>query len=145
MTGWERPWLREVGDGTPPGNRPAPDVADTFPPHSEGVQRMAPMPEPMKMLAFLPLLAISASLAAISPVDQRRDQDQAWAALRQGRILRLPEIERRVLPIMAGAQYLGVEFDQASAVYTLKFLRDGTVIWVEVDGRSGAIIGRTGR
>ena len=77
--------------------------------------------------------------------DQRREQDQAWAAARSGRILPLREIERRVLPGMAGAQYLGVEFDPDSAVYTLKFLRNGAVIWVEVDGRSGAVIGRTGR
>ena len=46
---------------------------------------------------------------------------------------------------MPGAQYLGVEFDAESAVYTLKFLRDGAVIWVEVDGRRGQIVGRTGR
>ena len=55
------------------------------------------------------------------------------------------EIERRVVPTMPGAQYIGVDFDPGSAVYTLKFLRDGHVIWVDVDGRSGQIIGRTGR
>ena len=89
---------------------------------------------------FLPL-----ALAASAAPNQRREQDQAWAAAKSGRILPLKEIERRVLPTMAGAQYLGVEFDADSAVYTLKFLRDGAVIWVEVDGRSGQIIGRTGR
>ena len=94
------------------------------------------------MSAFLLSLAL---LAPAVPSDQRRDQDQAWAAARSGRILPLREIERRVLPGMAGAQYLGVEFDPATAVYTLKFLRDGAVIWVDVDGRSGQIVGRTGR
>ena len=98
----------------------------------------------MKVLAFLPLLALAAP-APSAPADQRRDQDQAWAAVKQGRILPLREIERRVLPTMAGAQYLGVEFDPGSAVYTLKFLRDGNVIWVDVDGRTGQVIGRTGR
>ena len=44
---------------------------------------------------------------------------------------------------MAGAQYIGVEFDPGSAVYTLKFLRDGRVIWVDVDGRTGQVLGRT--
>ena len=93
------------------------------------------------MLAVLLPLALAASAAP----DQRREQDQAWAAARSGRILPLKEIERRVLPTMAGAQYLGVEFDADTAVYTLKFLRDGAVIWVEVDGRSGQVVGRTGR
>eukprot|EP01037_Dinobryon_pediforme_P024444 gene24444-26244_t len=45
---------------------------------------------------------------------------------------------------MRGSQYLGFDFDAERGIYTLKFLRDGTVIWVEVDGRSGQIIGRTG-
>ena len=89
-------------------------------------------------------LLLPVALAA-SPPAQRREQDQAWAAAHSGRILPLKEIERRVLPTMPGAQYLGVEFDAESAVYTLKFLRDGAVIWVEVDGRSGQIVGRTGR
>ena len=102
------------------------------------------MPSHMKMFAFLPLLALATPVAS-APVDQRRDQDQAWAAVRKGRILPLREIERRVVPTVAGAQYLGVEFDSASAVYTLKFLRDGNVIWVDVDGRTGQVIGRTGR
>ncbi|MBN8816886.1 MAG: hypothetical protein J0J06_15740 [Sphingomonas sp.] len=94
------------------------------------------------------LLALSLSSSVIPAVDepclQRRDQDRAFEARKQGRILPLPEIERRVIPTMAGAQYLGPEVDFDSGVYTLKFLRNGTVIWVRVDGRSGQIIGRTG-
>ena len=49
-----------------------------------------------------------------------------------------------MLPTMRGSQYLGFDYDTDRGIYTLKFLRDGTVIWVEVDGRSGQIIGRTG-
>ena len=94
-------------------------------------------------MAMLPLLL---ALGASAPVsDQHRDQDQAWAARRQGHILPLKEIERRVVPTMPGAQYIGVDFDPGSAVYTLKFLRNGAVIWVDVDGRSGQIVGRTGK
>ena len=55
------------------------------------------------------------------------------------------EIERRVVPSMPGARYLGFDFDDGPSVYTLKFLRDGQVIWVEVDGRTGQVLGRTGR
>ena len=76
---------------------------------------------------------------------RRDDQQMARQARRDGRIMPVPEIERRVVPTMKGAQYLGFDFDSGSAVYTLKFLRDGVVIWVSVDGRSGAVISRTGR
>ncbi len=93
------------------------------------------------------LLALTLPPPAIppdaSPRLQRRDQDRAFEARKQGRILPLPEIERRVIPTMAGAQYLGPEVDFDTGVYTLKFLRNGTVIWVKVDGRSGQIISRT--
>ena len=100
---------------------------------------------PMLMYALLALtLQPTAIPADAAPCPQRRDQDRAFEARKQGRILPLPEIERRVIPTMAGAQYLGPEVDFDTGVYTLKFLRNGTVIWVRVDGRSGQIIGRTG-
>jgi uncharacterized membrane protein YkoI len=101
----------------------------------------------MKMpaaLAFTLLLA-AASAPSAGATDQRRDQKQAWDARRSGKILPLREIEQRVVPNMRGSQYLGFDFESETAIYTLKFLRDGVVIWVEVDGRSGQIIGRTGR
>ncbi|WP_112381311.1 hypothetical protein ACLN6N_14145 [Sphingomonas carotinifaciens] len=103
----------------------------------------------MKMTVLLALLAASPALTA--PVmaqapDQRRgDQMKALQARKQGRILPMPEIEKRVLPQMEGAQYLGFDFDASAAIYTMKFLRNGTVIWVEVDARSGQIVGRTDR
>jgi len=74
---------------------------------------------------------------------RRDDQQMARQARRDGRIMPVPEIERRVVPTMKGAQYLGFDFDPDGAIYTLKFLRNGTVIWVDVDGRSGRVIGRT--
>jgi hypothetical protein len=98
------------------------------------------------MLMFA-LLALTMSQTAFPPAVEphfQRDQQRAWEARREGRVLPLPEIERRVVPMMRGAQYLGPELDPDSGIYTLKFLRNGTVIWVKVDGRSGQIIGRTG-
>ncbi|WP_254606517.1 PepSY domain-containing protein [Sphingomonas bacterium] len=95
-------------------------------------------------------MLLSLILAFAAPVppamqDHQRDQDQAWAARHEGRILPLKEIERRVVPTMPGAQYIGVDFDPGSGVYTFKFLRNGAVIWVDVDGRSGQVIGRMGK
>jgi hypothetical protein len=75
----------------------------------------------------------------------RGDQWRVFEQRREGRILPLREIEGRVVPNMKGAEYIGFDFDGGSGIYTLKFLRNGAVIWVEVDGRSGQVLGRTGR
>ena len=40
----------------------------------------------------------------------------------------------------AGMQYLGPEYDPAAMAYRLKFIRDGRVVFVDVDARSGQII-----
>ena len=52
------------------------------------------------------------------------------------------EIERRVIPRVPGAQYLGFDYDPETEIYTLKFLRKGTVIWVNVNARTGRTIPR---
>ncbi|PCG08508.1 hypothetical protein COA17_12590 [Sphingomonas ginsenosidimutans] len=90
------------------------------------------------------LLPVLAAPALAVPGEQAHDGLAARQATRDGRILPLPEIERRVVPTMKGAQYIGVDLEMPSGVYTLKFLRDGSVIWVDVDGRTGQVIGRTG-
>jgi uncharacterized membrane protein YkoI len=91
------------------------------------------------------LLALSLMTPGIGATiaQHRGDQWRVFEQRREGRILSLREIEGRVVPTMRGADYLGFEFDGGSAVYTLKFLRDGAVIWVAVDGRSGQILGRS--
>jgi uncharacterized membrane protein YkoI len=100
----------------------------------------------MKMLLLLATFAAPLMAAPmLAGADQRRsDQASAFQARKTG-ALSLREIEARVIPTMKGAQYLGFDYDSGSAIYTLKFLRDGTVIWVDVDGRTGQIVGRTGR
>lgn len=100
---------------------------------------------PMKKL-LLPLIAAALTVGAFtaSADARRRDQDEAYAATRAGTIRPLREIEGRVMPRMGGAAYLGPEFDPGSGTYRLKFMRSGSVIWVDVDGRTGAIIGRSG-
>lgn len=99
------------------------------------------------MTMLVPILFGLATATAPLPTGgvqlQRADQREAWRARQEGRILPLKEIEGRVLPSMRGSQYLGFDFEPDRGIYTLKFLRDGTVIWVEVDGRSGQILGRT--
>ncbi|WP_414712908.1 hypothetical protein [Sphingomonas sp.] len=98
------------------------------------------------MLFALSLLALAAPMPDGQRVAQHRgDQWHVFTQRREGRMLPLREIESRVVPSMRGADYIGFDFDGGTGIYTLKFLRNGAVIWVEVDGRSGQILGRTGR
>jgi hypothetical protein len=74
------------------------------------------------------------------------DQDEAYQGRRDGALMSLRAIENGVVPRMKarGADYIGAEFDGSTGRYRLKFVRDGAVIWVDVDGRSGAIVARAG-
>ena len=99
------------------------------------------------MAKSLPLLlAALGILVAAAPADARpRDKEQmtAWRETQQGRYLSLRNIESRILPKMRGADYLGPELDAGSGRYRLKFMRDGQVIWIDVDARTGDVVGRT--
>jgi uncharacterized membrane protein YkoI len=100
------------------------------------------------MMMRIPLLFAALSLTALgapaAATDQGREQDAALKALRQGRIMPLRAIENRIVPRMRGFDYLGPEFDAGSARYRLKFIRAGSVIWIDVDARTGEIIAQSG-
>jgi hypothetical protein len=105
----------------------------------------------MRMVARLLLVAcLSAPVPAVADaagaprMGQDSGQGTASARRQRGQNLPVREIERRVVPRMAGAQYLGFDYDPGSDVYTLKFLRNGSVIWVDVEGSTGRILRRTG-
>lgn len=75
--------------------------------------------------------------------DRPRDQDRAYIQKQRGESMPLPQIERRVIPRMGGADYLGPEIIRGNL--RLKFLDDkGKVIWVDVDPATGRILGRSG-
>ena len=74
------------------------------------------------------------------PVPPRRDADRAWQATRDGHSMPLPQLERRVMPFMGGADYLGPELN--GGTYRFKFIQNGRVIWVDVDGQ-GRILRRS--
>ena len=98
------------------------------------------------------LLAATALLLSAGPAEAQsrgrghdrhghhRDQDAAFHAMRQGEILPLHAILARVR--VPGAQYIGAELDPRGTVYRLKFMRGGEVIWLDVDARSGRVLGR---
>ncbi len=68
------------------------------------------------------------------------DQASARQEMRDGKVLPAREIERRVIQQMRGHEYLGFEYDAAAAAYRLKFIRDGRVVWVDVDARTARVL-----
>ena len=96
-------------------------------------------------MTLLRSLLLSAALAAgltSAPAlaDPSRDSDRAFEAKREGRSMPLPQLERRVMPLVGGADYLGPEIN--GQTYRFKFMRNGRVIWVDVDGQ-GRVIRRS--
>jgi hypothetical protein len=103
------------------------------------------------MTMFKPfMLAMLISAAVALPANAQRsfrgEQDAVRQDLREGSIRSLRSIEDRVVPGMKarGADYIGAEYDGQISRYRLKFMRGKSVIWVDVDGRSGTIIGKAG-
>lgn len=96
----------------------------------------------MPMKPLLTLLACVAVLAAPDATAQqpRSDQGMARKDAEAGNILKSREIEARILPMMGDAEYLGFAYDSTAMAYRLKFIRDGRVLFVDVDARSGRII-----
>jgi len=86
----------------------------------------------LSLIAAVPAVPVSAS--------QGDEAGMARKDLRAGNVRPLREIERRVLPMMAGAQYLGPEYDPAAFTYRLKFIREGRVMFVDVDARTGEVL-----
>lgn len=87
-----------------------------------------------------PAFDLSASYAQAK---QRDDQGEARKEMKAGNQLSLREIEKRVLPKMGDAEYLGPAYDAAAHAYRLKFIKDGRVMYVDVDARTGKIINRS--
>ena len=74
---------------------------------------------------------------------QRDDQGEARKEMKAGNQLSLREIEKRVLPKMQDAEYLGPTYDAAARAYRLKFIQNGRVVHIDVDARTGRIINRS--
>jgi hypothetical protein len=92
------------------------------------------------------LVAAVLGAGASAQQSRRDEQDAALNATRRGSVHSLRQIEGAVVPAMKrrGANYIGAEFDSNVMRYRLKFVRGSSVIWIDVDGRSGAIIAQAG-
>ena len=101
----------------------------------------------MKTLRLPLLLAAIGLVAFQAPAvvrDQGREQQEALRGLQQGRIMPLRVIENRIVPKMRGFVYLGPQLDAGAGRYRLKFMRGPQVIWIDVDARTGEVVGRSG-
>jgi hypothetical protein len=102
------------------------------------------------MAMFKSFIVIAVASLVISTATAQkalyREQDRVRKDTNEGSVLPLRSIEDRIVPGMKarGASYIGTEYDGQIARYRLKFMRGKSVIWVDVDGRSGTIIGKAG-
>ncbi|WP_340586481.1 hypothetical protein [Erythrobacter alti] len=98
--------------------------------------------------AILAAIALAISLAAVpSAVSAqaqdrgRGDQNSARAEMQAGRNMPIREIERRIIPQMrSGDEYIGFEYDPTAQAYRLKFIRNGRMIWVDVDAQTARVL-----
>lgn len=93
------------------------------------------------LLAGLIAMTIALGLAPGASAGNREEQDAARRAMLDGQVMPFALIKRRVDAAMGGATYLGSEFNPSSNRYRLKYMKDGKVVWVDADGRTGDIRG----
>lgn len=85
------------------------------------------------------LVVIGLSLAV--PAQALRAPNNVGDLVRAGEIMPFEVIQRRVLQDNPG-EYMGAQFDQGTRVYRFRFLRDGNLINVDVDARTGQPVRR---
>ena len=90
--------------------------------------------------SFAAIALVSGAVAVPAAAQSRSDQANAREEMKAGREMSPREIERRVIPQMRGHDYLSFEYDGASSAYRLKFIKEGQVVWVDVDARTARIL-----
>ncbi len=90
------------------------------------------------------LAAVSIGLMPLAATDasaqSREDQQNVRTHMQAGRVMSVREIERRIIPQMRDNEYLGFEYDGVATAYRLKFIKDGQVVWVDVDARTARVL-----
>ncbi|MGE3692528.1 MAG: hypothetical protein AB7F98_14230 [Novosphingobium sp.] len=97
----------------------------------------------MKPLVALLIPALLALPVPFALAQHTGEQGQVRKELRAGNIRSIREIEQRILPTMPGSEYLGPEYDPVAMAFRLKFIRNGKVVFVDVDARSGAVLNQS--
>ena len=96
----------------------------------------------MRLLRTLLIAAavVGGLTGAPALADPPREANRAFQGVREGRSMPLPQLERRVMPMVPGADYLGPELNGDTTRF--KFIQNGRVIWVDVDGQ-GRVVRRS--
>ena len=93
-------------------------------------------------------IALALSLVAGSPASADRnhvpEQDALRNGVRSGEVLPYQEMRARAQGRVDG-RMIGSEFDPGTGRYRFKFERGGSVIWMDMDGRTGREVGRVGQ
>jgi Ni/Co efflux regulator RcnB len=99
---------------------------------------------------FAPLVALALlagpvasgqAQAQVRSFQPNGEQDSAREQMQAGRNMSIRDIERQIIPQMQSTdEYIGFEYDPAAQAYRLKFIRDGRVIWVDVDARTARVL-----
>ena len=90
--------------------------------------------------SFVAAALVTGAVAVPVAAQSRGDQASAREEMTAGRNLPVREIERRVIPQMRGHDYLSFEYDGGNSAYRLKFMKEGQVVWVDVDARTARIL-----
>lgn len=99
------------------------------------------MRKPLAAMAVALVFLVSApSLAERNRVPE---QDALRNGVRAGEFLPYQEMRARAQGRVEG-QMIGSEFDPGTGRYRFKFQRGGSVIWMDMDGRTGREVGRVG-
>lgn len=97
-----------------------------------------------KLILCLTATVTIAGLAIAPPVaaQSRDDQRNARAEMQAGNNISRRDIERRLVPSYErrGYEYLSSEYDGTAQVYRFKFIREGNVIWVDVDAQNARVL-----
>jgi hypothetical protein len=99
------------------------------------------MPGKLLIGGFLASLSLTVLMPQADALGRRDEQDEARRAMLDGQVMPFSILKRRVEAAMGDATYLGSEFIPSTNRYRLKYVKDGKVVWVDVDGRTGDITG----
>lgn len=90
---------------------------------------------------LVPLGALLISTAGpASALERRTEQSDARARLTAGETKTLRSLENRAISRMRGSEYIGFNYFQDQAIYRFRFIRDGRVRYVDMDGRTGRVL-----
>lgn len=96
-------------------------------------------------LLVLMILVATAPATAQNWREQRTPFDGREMPVDGGGVQPFPKLVNAARAAAGGGTYIGSDFDPESATYRFKFVNNGRVTWVDVDGRSGQVMGVEGR